>query len=265
MAVSFSVRLYSRAVTSRTICLQRRARLRPLTQRLLTISAAQLKDTGQAADPSNNTGELFQATDVLSDISSGASSITTTAATDVSIAASTAPEVVDLASLGLGGYWPSGLIQTALELMHNHTHLPWWVCIVSLTVALRLMMLPVGVKMQRFGAKMANINKEVRPYHQKIQECKAAGDKTGEAQAGMEILKIYQTHKVHPFEMFPLAFAQVPVFLSMLYGLRGMAGLPLESFRTGGMLWFTDLVVPDPMYCLPLIACGSFLINIEVQ
>lgn len=232
------------------------------SQRLLTLSAAHLDKT----TTSKSSGELFEPTDVLQDMSSGVESSIDTVITQAAGDSSTvAPEVVDLSSLGLGGYWPSGLIQSTLELIHNHTHLPWWACIVGLTVTLRLAMFPLVVKMQQVGAKIANINKEVRPYHAKIMECKARGDKIGESQAGIEILKIYQQHKVHPLQMFPLAFAQVPVFLSVLYGLRGMAGLPLESFRTGGMLWFTDLVVPDPTFCLPLMACGSFLINIEVR
>jgi hypothetical protein len=33
-------------------------------------------------------------------------------------------------SLGLGGYWPSGWVQTALEYLHVSLDLPWWSAIV---------------------------------------------------------------------------------------------------------------------------------------
>ena len=56
----------------------------------------------------------------------------------------------------------------------------------------------------------------------------------------------------------------MPLFISFFFALRGMAYAPLESLKTGGLFWFTDLTVVDPYYALPILACVSFLINIEV-
>lgn len=58
---------------------------------------------------------------------------------------------------------------------------------------------------------------------------------------------------------------QAPVFISFFFALRGMANLPIESFKTGGMLWFTDLTVPDPFYILPLITSVSLFCTLEVS
>ena len=44
-----------------------------------------------------------------------------------------------------------------------------------------------------------------------------------------------------------------------------MATAPVESMKSGGALWFTDLTIPDPYYVLPFAACLSFLITIEVS
>jgi len=57
---------------------------------------------------------------------------------------------------------------------------------------------------------------------------------------------------------------QVPVFFSVFFGLRKMAYLPVESLTTGGILWFTDLTVPDPYYALPLMTMASLLATLEV-
>jgi YidC/Oxa1 family membrane protein insertase len=38
----------------------------------------------------------------------------------------------------------------------------------------------------------------------------------------------------------------------------------IESLRTGGILWFTDLTVPDPFYALPLMTMASLLATLEV-
>ncbi|CAI7997800.1 Mitochondrial inner membrane protein OXA1L [Geodia barretti] len=46
--------------------------------------------------------------------------------------------------------------------------------------------------------------------------------------------------------------------------IRRMAAVPVESMKTGGVFWFTDLTVPDPYYVLPVLACGSFVASIEL-
>lgn len=58
--------------------------------------------------------------------------------------------------------------------------------------------------------------------------------------------------------------SQTPVFLSMFYGLGGIAKLPVESFKTGGMLWFPDLTIADPYYILPAISALSVALVTKV-
>ena len=36
-----------------------------------------------------------------------------------------------MASLGLGGYWPSGIVQSLLENIHVYTDLPWFGSIIA--------------------------------------------------------------------------------------------------------------------------------------
>jgi YidC/Oxa1 family membrane protein insertase len=47
-------------------------------------------------------------------------------------------------------------------------------------------------------------------------------------------------------------------------GLRGMANVPVESMRTGGLFWFSDLTVPDQYYLMPLLTSFTMWITIEV-
>lgn len=58
---------------------------------------------------------------------------------------------------------------------------------------------------------------------------------------------------------------QLPIFLSVFVGVRQMANLPVESMKEGGILWFTDLTVPDPFWLLPLLTSATFLATIEVS
>ena len=44
-----------------------------------------------------------------------------------------------------------------------------------------------------------------------------------------------------------------------------MTALPVVSMQSGGLLWFTDLTVPDPYFALPLITAATLLVTIEVR
>lgn len=57
---------------------------------------------------------------------------------------------------------------------------------------------------------------------------------------------------------------QLPMFISFFFAIRGMAYLPVESFKTGGYLWFQDLTLYDPYFVLPFICSFSMLASIEV-
>ena len=58
--------------------------------------------------------------------------------------------------------------------------------------------------------------------------------------------------------------AQLPLFISFFFAIRGMSYLPVESFKTGGYLWFQDLTLYDPYFVLPFICSFSMLASIEV-
>lgn len=57
----------------------------------------------------------------------------------------------------------------------------------------------------------------------------------------------------------------MPVFISVFMGLRGMANAPVESLRTGGMLWFTDLTLADQYFLLPVITSATLYLTVEVE
>ena len=57
----------------------------------------------------------------------------------------------------------------------------------------------------------------------------------------------------------------MPFMLSTFFAIRGMAKLPVESFQTGGALWFTDLTIADPFFLLPVLASASIITIIHVN
>ena len=171
----------------------------------------------------------------------------------------------DFAELGLGGYTPPGLVQSALEFLHNNAHLPWWASIVAATVALRVALFPLAVRMQVNAAKIANINPIAQEMHKRMVAYKNIGNRVAEAQEAAKLMAVYREQGVHPITtLFMMPLVQIPVFISFFLAIKGMAKLPLESMKTGGIYWFTDLTIPDPTYVLPLAACLTFISNIEV-
>ena len=174
------------------------------------------------------------------------------------------PAQGDLVSLGLCANTPVGWLQSMIEFVHVQADLPWWAAIVVSTFILRAVIFPVVMKIQKNGVIMNNINPEIQKLMKKQREYRQAGNKMLSDQYSYKIWSVYQKHNCNPLKMAVMPLIQLPVFLSFFIAIRKMAAVPVESMKTGGMLWFQDLTVADPYYILPVLACGCFVASIEV-
>jgi len=129
---------------------------------------------------------------------------------------------------------------------------------------LRLLMYPIIVLAQRNTAHMQNHMPIVEALQEKFSKSRMSGNPLEAARAGSELMDYMKQHNINPLRSTMYPFAQVPVFLSVFIGIRQMANLPVTSMTTGGLLWFTDLTIPDPFYALPLLTAGTFLLTMEV-
>ena len=171
----------------------------------------------------------------------------------------------DLASLGLCANTPVGWLQYMIEYVHIHANLPWWGAVVASTFILRAVIFPVVMKIQKNGVVMNNINPELQKLMKRQKEYRQMGNKMLADQYSHKIWAVYQKHNCNPLKMAVMPLIQLPLFLSFFIAIRKMAAVPVESMKSGGALWFTDLTVPDPYYILPVLACGSFVASIEVH
>ena len=185
-------------------------------------------------------------------------------ASDAAATLTELPEQGDLASLGLCANTPVGWLQWMMEYIHVHAGLPWWGAIVASTFILRAVIFPLVMKVQKNGVIMNNINPEIQNLMKRQREFRQTGNENFANQYSHKIWSVYQKHKCNPLKAAVLPLVQVPLFLSFFIAIRRMAAVPVESMKTGGMLWFEDLTVPDPYYILPVLACGSFVASIEV-
>lgn len=197
------------------------------------------------------------------DTSSGDSSLLLewTDTSNLTLAANGEPT---FSSLGLGGWSPTGIVQNCLEYMHVSHNIPWWGTIVIGTICVRALLFPIVVSSQRYMAHFANVMPQMMHLQAKFTEARKSGN-TIEAQRYAEALtKFMQEKNVNPLKNFIGPFSQMPFFISIFFGLRGMATCPVESMKTGGILWFEDLTVPDQFYGLPILASVTMWLTVEV-
>lgn len=169
-----------------------------------------------------------------------------------------------LASIGLGGYSPIGLLQNSLEFMHVSTGLPWWASIAITTVLIRGMMTPVVIISQRNAAKMANIGPQMAEYNAQMADAKQLGDAHAVTQARQNLQLLMKRTNCNPMKSMAVMIVSAPVFVSYFIGLRRMVNAPVEAFSDGGLLWFIDLTVKDPYFILPALTSATMYLTLKL-
>jgi len=169
-----------------------------------------------------------------------------------------------LEALGLGGWWPPGMVQQALEFLHVGCDLPWWGAIAVGTVVIRTMLFPVVVLAQRNAAVLYNQMPQMTRLQTLMTEARKEGDQIKAARYSQEMMLFMKEKKCNPLKNMIVPLFQAPIFISCFLGLRKMAEYPIESMKEGGLWWFTDLTVPDPYYILPIITAATLAATIEL-
>ena len=131
---------------------------------------------------------------------------------------------------------------------------PWWLSIAMLTVVVRTFLFPLTIrqvksmrKMQDLKPAMDELRKEHKDDPQMLQH---------------EMIRLYRERGANPLGGCLPIFVQLPIFLVLYYTIREFD--KLESFRTGGLLWFQDLTVYDPLYILPVLYIATMMVSQEI-
>ncbi|KAJ3340187.1 Mitochondrial inner membrane protein oxa1l [Gonapodya sp. JEL0774] len=202
----------------------------------------------------------------FSTLTSAADHLSTAASSIDPALLSTPLHIGSLRELGLGSFaTPVGLLENLLEAVHVLSGAPWWLTIAATTLAIRALLIPVVGRMQRNAAVMANLQPVLKPLQQQLTEAARAGDRVTQMQKTDQLKKLYAEHNVNPFAMLGTAVVQMPIWISFYLALTAMAALPVPGFTDQGLLWFTNLAVPDPLgYALPMVSALGFLAVFEL-
>ncbi|KAL2191527.1 TOM13-domain-containing protein [Thermothelomyces heterothallicus CBS 203.75] len=159
-----------------------------------------------------------------------------------------------LKTLGLEyGWGPTSIMQTILESVYVYTGLPWWASIAVVAVGIRLALLKPALDASENSIKYQELLKDPR-YQAATEEMKRVLV-TGNHLAGAEArAKIALMNKAAGYSLWKnfVPMIQLPIGIGMFRLIKGMSALPVPSFETGGILWFTDLTASDPLFILPI-------------
>jgi len=132
--------------------------------------------------------------------------------------------------------------------------LPWWLCIITLTILVRGSMFPLSRKQALQSAKMQAKMRELAPELKQLED-KFKNDPMGYQQAKNELM---MKRGINPMAMLGscwIVLAQMPIFLGLYYALQ-------ESvfFRLAPFLWIRNLAAPDMVFfwgeSIPFVSKG---------
>ncbi|KAG9127701.1 Mitochondrial inner membrane protein oxa1l [Ceratobasidium sp. 392] len=217
--------------------------------------------TNNSADTSS-TIELTQAEpNVLTDelVSSTSSALDTLSSTPAT------HQLGDFAAQGFASSWPSGLVQSTLELIHVQTGLPWWASIVLLTALVRTAVLPLNLRLMGNASRLARVQPQFTALTEQVKRAREVGDSAALQHVGYQAQKLMKEANASPFKGLLGPLVQMPIALSFFFGIRNICNAKLATLQQGGFGWFTDLTVADPTWALPIMSSVSMLILLETS
>ncbi|XP_057809991.1 mitochondrial inner membrane protein OXA1-like [Salvia miltiorrhiza] len=153
----------------------------------------------------------------------------------------------EVAAAAADSFRPVAAIQYLTDYVHTLTGLNWWAAIVMTTILYRTLILPFTIRHTIAASKFTLI----KPQLDEILKKKKSGVITlAESQALSG--KLYKKYDVTPFTPVNGILFGGPVFLCFIFAINNMA-VKVQSFKEGGVFWFTDLTTPDAIHILPVL------------
>lgn len=170
----------------------------------------------------------------------------------------------ELAPFSLSSH-PFDMVCHILDTIHTTLDVPYFGAIMITTVTLRTLLFPLQVSSLRNAANLHLASPEITEYQKKYKELAAKNAPTEEiAVVAKKMKDVFTKYNCNPLRSFTLPLFQMPIFLSMFFGIQRM-GDYFPGFAKGGFGIFENLSVADPTYILPALNGLSFLLIIETN
>ncbi|KAF8574532.1 hypothetical protein K439DRAFT_1420512 [Ramaria rubella] len=168
----------------------------------------------------------------------------------------------DLKALGFSNLTPVGAIQAALEFVQVTTGLPWWGTIVTITVLIRLIVLPFTIKQTRAASAMAPVRPKMDALMNEVKEARIAGDSV---RAQLAALKVRQLQKDTGTGMGALLSGpviQAGTSIAAFFAIKKLCDFPLAQLKYESLAWIPSLANADPYYLLPAMSVA--IMNLQI-
>lgn len=179
--------------------------------------------------------------------------------------AETVTAIVDTSGIDWAPVWykPPDHAISFLKWLHETTGLEYWAVIVCTTMLLRVFITPLMILSQYTSSRMSHASIEMKSLREKYDKL---GNPTPieQKQFMKSLQNVFKRYKINPLHALMAPLVQLPLFLSMFFGLKQMPHIFVDDFSTGGIYWFKDLTSPDPYYILPLASSCTFMILVEL-
>jgi YidC/Oxa1 family membrane protein insertase len=255
-----------------------------LPRPFLTLSAASssARFFSSSSSTTNNSGDITSSTTTSSSSSSPSSSIDETlnrlfeenkltaddagAAWSGTGAADTVSAVANTLTEYEPSYWYNIADQAivAVGQIHTVTGLDYGWSIVLLTTSLRLLLFPVMGLAQQTTSRMAHVQPELQALQAKVQRL-GTPTRAEQIQIANQYKATFRKYQVRPMWAFIAPLLQLPIFGGLFFGLRKLPELFPTDLSHAGMMWFTDLSQPDPLYILPVLSSAAVLAMFELS
>ncbi|KAG4171844.1 hypothetical protein ERO13_A12G236300v2 [Gossypium hirsutum] len=175
--------------------------------------------------------------------------------TAIEAVTSQVPAVNEVAIAAADCWLPVATLQYVIDAVHSFTGFNWWASIVVTTLLIRSATVPLLINQLKATTKMTLM----RPRLEEVKERMSSkgSDALSMAEGQNEMQKLFKEYGVTPFTPLKGIFIQGPIFVSFFLAISTMAE-KMESFKSGGAYWFTDLSTPDSLYIFPVMTALTF-------
>ncbi|ELU08699.1 hypothetical protein CAPTEDRAFT_181352 [Capitella teleta] len=171
--------------------------------------------------------------------------------------------------------------------VHETLGLPWYVTIPLTTFMLRATLtLPLAVYSLHVQSRIMKLQPEIKKLATELQmEVSIAKqrfkweDRMAKAMfisnLKRHVNELYVRDNCHPMKTKVMPYTQIPLWISLSFALRNMTGIQPFSMKESGVtypslgeegaLWFSNLLLPDPLIILPLMMALVNTANTEMM
>lgn len=159
---------------------------------------------------------------------------------------------------------PVSLFMQSLEYIHLFSGLHWVSTIAAFTIGIRLLLYPLAVVQAKTSITSNNLKPDIDKLKNAAIQARSRGNSEEYIESTKKLSNLFSKNGINPLKLVGVSIVPIPFFMSTFFAIRNLCSYPIYSMKTDGILWFTDLTIPDPYFVLPALTVASLILTLEV-